>query len=194
MYELVYYAGDSRIAEKMLEKAILMCKDVEEIKDAFTLDGFLGLDDEHLLSLVEKAGTNSQHLLAVRETKRLYETVYERELKTPDFEITPEFLSSLENQCDELSDKLSLELNRSYGKEDYRIICDIVRSRVPEEVFLDETDEYGQEVVLHQKSDVIRAIKGINVIKIYAEQETAITLKEDKEELHRKLKELVGAD
>jgi hypothetical protein len=69
-----------------------------------------------------------------------------------------------------------------------------VRSRVPEEVFLDETDEYGQEVVLHQKSDVIRAIKGINVIKIYAEQEAAITLKKDKEELHRRLKELVGAD
>ena len=167
MYDLVYYAERSRIAEKMLEKAILLNQDDETIKEAFKLNEFLKFDDEAMLSLIERLG-ETEHLLAPRDPRRLYSKVIEKELNKDTFDMTTKFLAELGGNSDKLSDVLSLQLNDEFTLHKYELICDIVKSRVPREIYLDEVDESLHEVELRARSDVIGAIRPRNVIKVYA--------------------------
>ncbi len=60
MYDLVYHVEDSRVAEKMLEKAILLGKDETKIIDKFTsTKGFLDLTDDELLNMLSGVGGKS---------------------------------------------------------------------------------------------------------------------------------------
>jgi len=180
MYDLVYHVEGSRICEKMLEKAMLLCKDDSAIRNTFDIQGFLDLDDEKLLSLLRNSKCNIKRLLAVRESGRMYTKVSQKELKESEFKMTTPFLSMLRKDPDELSDKLSLQLNRCLNKAKYTVICDIVRSRTPEQICLDEIGKDGQEVELSTKSKLVGAIQPINVLKVYVEPTVAKELKKDK--------------
>lgn len=168
MYDLVYHVDSSRIAEKMLEKAILLSRHEPSIKEVLKIDRFLELTDESLLTLMESEGSQVEHLLAAREPQRLYKKILEVELEQEEFEMCPEFHEMMERDQDELSDKLSLRLNTLLGIEEYTFICDIVRSKSPTEIYLDEISKENQETELRKKSDLVGAIRATNVLKVYA--------------------------
>ena len=186
MYDLVYHSEDSRIAEKMLEKAILQSKDEESIKKALQVGNFLELNDERLLSLIENAESNIGHLLAVKDTKKLYQIFFEEKFEQSRFEMTTKFLDKMENDPEELSEQLSLQLNESFDKEDYMLICDIVRSKAPGEIYLDESSE-GEQIELRSKSKLIGAIGADNILKVYADPQ----LKDLKGRIKKTIKDLI---
>ena len=189
MYDLVYHSEKSRIAEKMLEKALLLSKDDEAIKGAFDMTQYLELNDEKLLSRLGKVThPDVKPLVAIEDTKRLYKLSFEKELQEPDFHMTTEFLGALTKDADELSDSLSCKLNDSLSLEPYTLICDIVTSKAPEEIPLDEKDEDGVSIQLSDRSKVVAAITPTSVLKIYVKPDRTKAFKMDA--LQHKLKEL----
>jgi len=191
MYDLVYHSEKSRIAEKMLEKALLLSKDDAAIKGAFDMPQYLELNDEKLLSQLEKVThPDVKHLVAIEDTKRLYEKLpKEKELQEPDFHMTTEFLDALAKDADELSDNLSCRLNDSLKLEAYTLICDIVTSKAPEEIPIDDKDEDGAPIQLSSRSKVVASIKPASVLRIYVKPDCTKAFKMD--DLEHKLKELV---
>ena len=152
----------------MLEKALLLCKEDKSIKDAFDSSHYLELNDERLLHLLDSTDHDVKHLLPIGETGKLYQPFLKKELEKVDYSLTAEFLEMLIGDPDELSDTLSCQLNESLGSDQYTFICDIVTSKSPKDINLDEKDPDGEQVLLSQKSDVVRAIQPISVLKVYA--------------------------
>ena len=169
MYDLVYHAESSRVAEKMMEKAVLLCKDEDKIKNAFRINNFVEMDDENFLSLMRTTEANNKHLLAVKDPRKLYNKVTEFVLESEgnNLEMTTEFAEMMAQDHDELSEKLSLKLNGHLKEEKYTFICDIVRSKSPKEIYLNGAED-TQEIELRTRSDLIGAIKSVNVLKVYA--------------------------
>jgi HD superfamily phosphohydrolase len=189
MYDLVYHVESSRIAEKMLEKAILLLQDDPELKKAFTISGYLELDDEKLLSLVRKVGKSVDYLLAVRDPRRLYVKLLDVPLNEKNYKLTPELVAMVEKDPDGFADTLSRLLTETYDITGYKLICDVVRSKAPHKIHLDELDATGQEMELRSKSDVVGAIRATNSLKVYAEPSTAE--KCTKNDISEKVKALV---
>ena len=179
MYDLVYHVRDSRIAEKMLEKATLL--DVEndgETKKHFTDKKLLlTLDDEKLLSLLK----NSE----VEYTKQLEERIRNRKLFNSlkdiklydNSEINSDFLlkvtAASAQEIEEISDRISKKICQKIGVNNYNIICDIVKTRVPGSIFIDEyNDDTGEPNELRNKSDIIKNIRERNSMRIYVDSNT----------------------
>ena len=80
--------------------------------------------------------------------------------------MTAEFLAEVEDDPDGLADKLSLQLAEELKQEKYSIICDVVKSKAPREIYL-ESDDSSEEVLLRNKSDIVGVIKAKNIIKVY---------------------------
>jgi len=170
MYDLVYHAQDSRIAEKMLEKAILLNKDNDKITEMFKDTGsFLELYDDVLLSRLRASGDKSAELINGIMTNRIYTCLLSTELDQEHFQMSPNFLASLgDEKDDETSDFLSEELNRKCGQSEYQYICDIVASKAPSEIPIDMKDEDTDEYVdLRKRSRIIGAIQSLRRLKIY---------------------------
>ena len=167
MYELVYFAEQSRIAEKMLEKAFLMCKDDPVIKEMFDIDNYVKGNDESMLSQLKKMGNGVVQLLAAENPKLLYSKKLEVELTKKNFRMTTRFLAELENQPDELSEQLSLRLAEGLRQEKYSLICDIIKSKAPKKIYLDNSGTGESEIELSTKSDIVGELKAKNLLKIY---------------------------
>lgn len=176
MYELVYFAEQSRIAEKMLEKAFLLREDDQAIKGMFDIDNYVKGNDESMLSQLKKMGNDVVQLLAAENPKLLYSKKLEVELtaKKPNvkltknnFRMTSRFLAELENQPDELSDQLSLRLAEELRQEKYSLICDIIKSKAPKKIYLDNSGTSESEIELSTKSDIVGELKAKNLLKIY---------------------------
>jgi HD superfamily phosphohydrolase len=169
MYDLVYHIESSRIAEKMLEKAIVLkCESDSDFKSNFTsIDKFIALDDTQLLEFMKgPQGLVSDLVKGIHDNK-LYRKPYD-ELIKPVFSMNEKFLSELEKNSDDLSDKISIKLCQYAKCEKYEIICDIVKSRIPKPIHLDSYDEKtGDPIELKIKSDIISAIKEKIRIKVY---------------------------
>jgi HD superfamily phosphohydrolase len=166
MYDLVYFVEQSRISEKMLEKAFLLHADEQAVKDIFTIDRFIMTNDENILTDVKKLGPDIERFLAIEDPKRLYLKKYEIELNKKNFRMTNNFLAKLEN-TDELADQLSVQLcsELKFGK--YDIICDIIKSKAPREIYLENPDIPDQEAELRDESDVVGVINAKNNLKVY---------------------------
>ena len=130
MYDLVYLVEQSRISEKMLEKAFLLSMGESKIKEMFQLDGFIYTNDESMLSQLEKMGNDVVDLLAPENPRKLYLTKLERELNEKNYKMTPDFLANLEEDPDELAEKLTLKLAEELKIEKYLAICDIIKARL----------------------------------------------------------------
>lgn len=168
MYVIVYHIQDSRIAEKMLEKAILLNTDDSEFVEKFkNTEHFLELYDDNLLRMLMESKGNSGELVNNIRTNRLYKILVDVELDQDHFRMSPKFLASLSEE-NEVSDYLSLELNKHYGQDDYRYICDIITSKAPSEIHIDELDsDTGDYVDLRKKSNIIGAIQSLRRLRIY---------------------------
>ncbi len=186
MYDLVYHVQDSRIAEKMLEKATLLGIDEDdELKQCFTDQStLLTLDDDKLLHLLNK----SKHAY----TRTLEEKIRNRKLFVPMNEImlygatkiNPKFLSRVtaatSYEIDHMSDRLSSALSSELGLEKYHAICDIVKSRSPSDIFMRNSEsDAGEPENLREKSDIIKEIKQRTTMRIYMDPAQAETITED---------------
>jgi len=179
MYDLVYHVRDSRIAEKMLEKATLLdVNDDGEIKEHFTnRDLLLSLDDEELLGLLKKSKNGYTKILEERiRNRKLFESMNDIQLSNNP-EIENDFITKIAaakpEEIDEISDRMSLALCKKMKVKNYQIICDIVTTRVPKSMFIDTAnDNVHEPVELRNVSDIIRSIKERNTMRIYFDKDS----------------------
>jgi HD superfamily phosphohydrolase len=167
MYDLVYLVEQSRIAEKMLEKAFLLREDEPLVKEMFEIDNFVNGNDENMLAQLENMGQDVTQLLAPEDPKRLYSVVLDKELNEKNFKMTAEFLARVEDDPDGLADAFSLQLSKELKQPKYSIICDVVKSKAPREIYLESDDESEEEVLLRNKSDIVGVIRAKNALKVY---------------------------
>jgi len=168
MYDLVYFVQSSRIAEKMLEKAILCAvRDKSEINDDIqNLDKYLDLDEPKLINKLSESGDFPKEITERLKTASLYTPTFNKELETFDTTNT-KFLKDLQANEDRVSDRISQSLS-TLGSKQYSIICDIIKSKVPKAIHIDERDKNGQPYELKQKSEVVRAISLPRIfVKVY---------------------------
>jgi hypothetical protein len=93
---------------------------------------------------------------------------YDKALSVETFSLNDIFLDELNKNYDGLSDCLSKKLSEHAKLHDYEIICDIVKSKIPQTINLDQYDEEsGEPVELKSQSPIIAAIKEQNRIKVY---------------------------
>jgi uncharacterized protein len=93
MYDLVYLVEQSRIAEKMLEKAFLLHKTDSIIRDMFQLEEFVRGDDESMLARLKKTGSDINRFIAAEDPKRLYIPMFESELTKKYFKMPSDFIA-----------------------------------------------------------------------------------------------------
>lgn len=173
MYDLVYHVEDSRIAEKMLEKAILLNKTDTRITEKFNnTKSFLELDDYELLNLLSSLGGKSEELVTDIKAGKVYKVIFNTELDQERFQMSTDFLQALKNpnKVDEISDDISKQFNEKQSKAAYEYICDIVTSKAPSDIQIDKQDEEtGEYVELRKKSRIVGAIQSQSRIKIYSD-------------------------
>ncbi|MGD0202918.1 MAG: HD domain-containing protein [Candidatus Bathyarchaeia archaeon] len=173
MYDLVYHVQDSRIAEKMLEKAILLNKTDSKIIDRFKdTKKFLELNDDELLNVLTNIGGKSAELVANIKAGKVYNALFDEELDQEHFQMSPEFVQGLKKteKSNELSDKISKQFNEQHNKTEYEYICDIITSKAPSEIQIDKQDvETGEYIELRKKSSIVGAIQSRSRIKIYSD-------------------------
>jgi len=190
MYDLVYHIESSRIAEKMLEKAVLMNKDNHEITEAFT-KSFLELDDQKLLDKLSSCNSKTNNLIkSITKQSGLYKIISPPlELDQQHFSMDTKFLTSLKDE-DEVSESLTRKLNEELHQEDYSFICDIVTSKAPRQIQIDELDESeGEFWPLHKKSKIVGAIQSLRQIRVYINP--SLSTEFNKETIYSKIKNII---
>jgi HD superfamily phosphohydrolase len=192
MYDLVYLVEQSRISEKMLEKAFLLCKDESSVRDMFQIDKFVEANDESMSEQLKKMGPNISQFLAFENPKRLYSAELELELNKKNYKMKPGFYAELEDNPDELSDQLSLRLAEELKQEKYSLICDIVKSKAPREIYLDNANTKEPEIQLRMKSDIVGALTARNMLKVYVRPTVLKNI--DRKHMKEVLKNLVEGE
>jgi HD superfamily phosphohydrolase len=197
MYELVYNKERSRIAEKMLEKAILLGTtdgSGSDLKDYFTDIGkYVTLHDELLLEKLKESSERPRKLAEMIEAGTVYSILLDEELKASEkLELSDVLLDDLAKKDEaEVADKLTALLTTKIACERYEVICDIVKGRVPRPIHMnDPSIRAGEEEPpeLKEDSDIVRAIIGRNRIKVYAEPSKRF----DKDALRKHLNEILS--
>lgn len=158
MYDLVYLVQSSRIAEKMLEKAILHAvRKQQDIRDDIKeLDKYLDLDESKLTSKLSECKGFPKEVVERLKTADLYIPVpFIPELDS--FDTNTKFVKDVQTREDKVSEKISQSLS-TLVPNSYSVICDIVKTKVPKDIHINERDKNGQPYELKQKSEVVRAI------------------------------------
>lgn len=180
MYTLVYLAEESRIAEKMLEKAILFAinSDSNLEEEIGNLENYLDLDEDKLKRILKECeGFSGEICDRVFKTADFYIPVLERDIE--DFETSRKFTEELRQRGgeDKVSEKISQRLSEISSKP-YSMVCDIISAKIPKEIHIDDKDEEGEPIEVKQRSDVIKAISKPKIlIKVYVSPEIKKTKK-----------------
>lgn len=190
MYDLVYYKTNSRIAEKMLEKTILINKDNPKIQEVFT-NKFLELHDEEMLRILKDLNPKAGKFVDNIRNERLYK------MMKFDFLIDVESISDMQieninriqSKENIVADNLSKILCNDYKVDEYSIICDIISSKKPSEISLERLPGQKEEEKLVTRSSVVKAIQKTSVVRAYADPEVIPKLKDF--EIQEKLKQLI---
>ena len=179
MYDLVYHIRNSRVAEKMLEKATLLGIETDdELKQCFTdKNQLLTLDDDKLLSLLKKSKhTYTKKLEEKIRSRRLFISFDDIQL-SENSDINTKFLTKITaaspGKINQISDRLSSALSKELSLEKYHAICDIVKSRSPSDIFMSNSKrDTGDPENLREKSDIIQAIKERTTMRIYIDSDS----------------------
>ncbi|MEM3584770.1 MAG: HD domain-containing protein [Nitrososphaerales archaeon] len=175
MYQLVYNIKDSRIAEKMLEKALILeCeKGNSELKEYFTnIEKFVNLNDEFLLEYLEKNGNSfSKNIVEDIRRTRLYE-----EIKSYDLSELTGIIKEDMYPNDKTAHTLSEKLCEKLTLDPFKIIVDIIRIDKPKDVHLEPKEEGEELKSIGDVSKIIHAIDDVIMFKIYVDP----TVKKDK--------------
>ena len=178
MYDLVYHVRESRIAEKMLEKSTLLGVENDDNLSKYFRDEdeLLALDDDKLLSLLKKSSSEY--------TTKLVKNIWSRKLfcdaatiqlyKNSD--INQSFIKNIiagsSNGIDKISNELSIKLSEKLHLNKYQIICDIIGTKTPADIFIENTEqESGDPEELKDKSDIIKSMKSRHTMRIYIDPE-----------------------
>ncbi|HKU32717.1 MAG TPA: hypothetical protein VJR22_02585, partial [Candidatus Nitrosotalea sp.] len=151
---------------------------------------FIELDDEKLLERLQKGNSLSSDLAEHVRDNKLYDMIYDGDLTSNIFDMSDDFMKELQDDPDALSDVLSIKLGRKAGCKKYQIICDIVKSRSPKPIHIDDYDGSGEPIELKSKSDIINAIKPKVRIKIYVDPE--LKKNADKDFINKSLKKIIN--
>lgn len=171
MYDLVYHVENSRIAEKMLEKALLLrAENDSSFKECFKdIKKFVEIHDEQLLDALRLKGDLAGKLAEGVANNQLFEVINDTELSTNNFKFSDDFASKLNTDPDKLSDHLSIELAKKVKCDKYRIICDIIKSKTPKDIHVNEY--VGPDPVeLKSKSSIISNIDLEFRVKTYVDK------------------------
>jgi hypothetical protein len=166
MYDLVYYVRDSRIAEKMLEKAILRAleNDNELRKKISNPKTFVTMDEYNLLEDIAQVKGFSEKIVGMIRKNDLYSELWSNELREPNFVMNERFIESLRKH-DEVSEKITQELCKDKG-EPYVFICDIIRTKAPRNILVDKLDKEGEPIQM--ESPILKALRSEELaIKVY---------------------------
>lgn len=190
MYDLVYFAQSSRIAEKMLEKAILLCKNNPTIQGMFTdLNQFMDLHDEALFAILEKTDPKSCDIVKRIRRNDLYEMISESPLDEEHFQLSTDFISQATSKSgSKVADRLSVRLNEELGLQPYQVICDLITTKAPDEIQID-VSKPEDEPTLRGNSGIVSALIAKTTVKLY--QDSSIDHKPEKAKVDRVLKELI---
>jgi HD superfamily phosphohydrolase len=194
MYTLVYLVKSSRIAEKMLEKAVIVALDNgnsirDDLKD---VKKYVDLDESKLLTkLTEGKGFPEEICDRVIKTAELYEEIYVDDSGLLDPELNDKFLKDLVASEDFVSDRISQSLSKQ-EQEPYSIICDVIKSKTPKSIHLNQKDEDGEPFELKEKSKVIEAISDPQVIlKVYADPKIKRKNLTEEKKIKRELQHII---
>lgn len=111
MYDLVYHVENYRIAEKMLEKSILLrCEDDRDYRDRFNnMEKFIETDDERLLDELMSGSGRSARLADSIKMNHLYRKIHDISLPQESHRFD-EFVARIQTKPDKFSDELSISL------------------------------------------------------------------------------------
>jgi HD superfamily phosphohydrolase len=176
MYDLVYHIENSRIAEKMIEKAIIIKinKDNNFLNSLTDNKMYLDLDDEKLLKTLEEGDDNSSKFAKDVRNNMLYPKIFSSNIKElehhfSEAQLYTNFLADLNKDESYVSDTLSLLMCRQLKYDDYGIICDVIKSRKPKSINLN-SNLSEDPVELSSRSEIIRPIKEEITFKIYSKE------------------------
>lgn len=157
MYTLVYFDQSTRIAEKMMEKAVLVAiREDKRVMEHFSnAKSFLNLGEHHLLDLLHESTEIPRTLVESILSGKLYKSVVQLALEES-FPPDSRFMNSVRNDEDVVSDKMSKCFSEDL--EEYSVICDIIRSKVPKNIRIDRIGDDGEPVELAQVSQVVKAM------------------------------------
>jgi HD superfamily phosphohydrolase len=181
MYELVYHITNSRIAEKMLEKSIILRSENDyDFRSYFTdMDKFIELHDEKLFEILKDGSGLSAHLISGIRDNNLYLEKYNKELPLGD-KTNLSFIEQLNKAPEYAADKLSQKLSEISKCDKYEIICDIVKSRIPKTIHTNNTEkDSGDPIELRSRSNIIDSIREKSRIKVYAKKDLDLSTEID---------------
>lgn len=173
LYDLLYYVEDSRIAEKMMEKAILDAAEKNKKFKQIIVEPsrFTALHDSTFQELLEKQTPFAKGIAKSIAGNKLYKAALREPLRVKKFQrIAGQFLDHLRKDTDDAAHLLTMKLNADLELSKYELICDIIKSRVPREINIDliRNDE---PVELASKSRIIRSLQEEITLKVYSRSE-----------------------
>ena len=196
IYDLVYHIKDSRIAEKMLERAVLVgCSDNSELREVFKSPKKISeLYDEKLLEwLQEIPGFPKESAQSIMRKRDLFLEEYDKELTVESFpKISQNLLEALRpSDVSETAFEMSVKTCDELKKQHHEIICDIVKSRAPPPIHIAEKDPHGDPIELKSKSPIVGSIKERISLKAYIHP--SLQKKLDEKGLHKIIEGLVAS-
>ncbi len=164
LYTVLYYARPARIAEKMLEKAILKALEDKEFRqDLDDVERFSKIDEAGLRTKLEDQGGIPEELANRVWLNKIYEDRIDDNLlkwllDEQEFDLDEPFLSHVIKSSENVSETLTKILSDEVGEE-YSVICDIVSSRIPKKVRVEDKSNKEGYVSVDDVSPVVRAIQ-----------------------------------
>lgn len=195
MYDLVYHVEDSRIAEKMLEKALLLrSQDDSDFKSNFaSVEKFVKMQDEKLLEELRSkndfAGKLAESITGGKTYKVFSKTLNKE--KSSGWKLSEDFECKANEDPDRLSDWVSLEMAKKLECTEYKVICDIIKSKAPKQINIDEF-ESSAPIELNTKSQIINSIKPELEIRTYIDK--SFQENTEKHLISKSLKEIIEYD
>ncbi|MHA1495561.1 MAG: HD domain-containing protein [Candidatus Thorarchaeota archaeon] len=188
MYTLVYFDKSTRIAEKMLEKAILVAIR-EDSKFALSVSNperFLQLEETTMLGILrESEGYPSTTVNAIL-SREYYEINFSLLHLENDFSPDEPFMIAIKSDSSIVADKMSTMLNES--EKEYNLICDIVSSRVPRNIRIDRKGVDEEPVPLVDVSLVVEAMSKLNTnLYVYVKPELLTVKKYDTRKIEQQV-------
>jgi len=190
MYQLVYTIKESRIAEKMLEKALILeCEKNSELKEFFVnVEKFVNLNDEYLLEYLEQNGNSfSKNIVEGIRRKKLYEEVRRYNLS----ELT-DIIGKDRLPDDETANSLSEKLCEKLNLDHYKAIVDVVRIDKPKDVNIEPENKNEEPKSIRDESKIIGAIDDIITFRIYIDPNTKKEKNLNNETIDKTFKDVCG--
>jgi HD superfamily phosphohydrolase len=163
MYELVYFKEKSRVAEKMLQYAILDQKDNRDLFNNLPKH----YDESLLRELEDTTGICAELVKSIREGK-VYDIVKKMDLQR-NVEVSEKLLALYKKDPEEASYQLTKKICDIHCDGKPYIICDIVASKVVhEDIYLTKPKEDGDDnYVCKDVSNVIASINPKYELRLY---------------------------